>query len=658
MLAALWVCGSIVSCKKFLDQQPVSETPEGALFNNPNNALRAVLGVYAAMTGTNGYGAWFSLVYPFDSDEIIGYQAGAATDDQRRMNSYDIIPTNAYLANGYNRLYAGIERANICIKNIPAMDKYNNGTETEQRDLKRMYGEALALRAFYYGELIKIWGDVPAIYEPSYTYKNFDIPKTDRDLIYDKILDDLAIAANLVPWITQLGSTNDERLSKGAVKAIRARIALFRGGYSLRRDSRQMERRPDYLKYYTIAHDECRDIMLSGYHGLNNSFQGVWKDYVMNGQLVQKEVLFEVAMGGNTANSDSQFGTWNGIRMTLNGTAVGQTRSFVLPTLFYKYSPFDLRRDVSIAPFNVTEGNIVGQTLLTARDGKWRVNWISPLPRLMQYYGINWPIIRYSDVLLMFAEASNELETSGVPSPEAVNAVNQVRRRAFGAGAIKSITVTNGGSGYTNGIITISGGGGSGAVAVATVSGGSITAVDIITPGSGYTSTPTFTFTGGTGATVSVTRTTADEADLAPAQTASKEAFLAAIQDERLFEFVSEGIRKYDLIRWNLLAIKIAETKAELQKMVNREAPYNTYPLTMLYKSNSTELSWGNSFYKTTSPTSLTGYTSVGWLSSLSKTALVDKFAANFTPNKSELYPMATTVIQAAHGALTQDYGY
>ena len=649
----------ITSCKKFLDQQPVSESPEANLFTNPNTALQAVLGAYGAMTGTNGYGARLNLAFPFDTDEMVGNLNGAATEDQRRLGAYDVLPSNTYLAGTFNNLYTGIERANVCIQQIPNMPQYTNGTATEIRDLKRLHGEALTLRAFYYSELIKIWGDVPAIYEPASTYTNFDVPKTDRDLIYDKILDDLAIATELVPWRTRPGSTDDERISRGAVRALRARIALFRGGYSLRRDTRQMERRPDYLKYYIIARDECDSIMTSGLHGLNANFQSIWQDNILDGIIEPREVLFEVAMVGNNSNSDSQLGTWNGIKLGINGTTSGQSRNFAVPTLFYKYSPFDKRRDVSIAPFNVTNGNIVGTTLLASADGKWRTNWVSPtITALRQFYGINWAIVRYSDVLLMYAEAVNEID--GAPSQAAIDAVNLVRRRAWTPGALKAIMVTNGGSGYTSApTVTITGGGGSGATAVAAISNGAVIGVNLVNVGSGYTSNPTISFSGGggTGLTVTSTRTTIEDADLIAAQTASKEAFLTAIQDERLLEFVSEGIRKYDLIRWNLLGTKIAETKAELTKMVNKEAPYNEYPARMFFRPNSPTLIWGNSLYKP-SPASLSGFTAINWLSSLTQANIIDKFAANFTPNKSELYPIATAVLEASHGAITQDYGY
>ena len=651
------------SCKKFLDQQPVAAASEASVFSNPNTVLQALLGVYNRMAGDNAFGTNLSAVYPFDTDEMIGYSAGAVTDAQRAFNAYALDKGNANLAPTFIRLYQGVERANICIYNIPKMPMYTTGTDAQKRDLLRLHGEALALRALFYFELVKLWGDVPATYDPAIQLTNFDIPKTNRDSIYDHIIEDLRVAAEMVPWRGENGAGSDERITKGGVKALRARIALFRGGYSLRRESKLMERTADYQKYYTIAMNECSDIMaMSSIHKLNPSFQAVWQDGLLALGKIEAngEVLFEVAMGGETIDSDSKLGAWSSIRVTSGSTTYGNNRNYILPTMFYAFSPYDKRRDVTAAPFNITNNNYVGASIAGISDGKWRRDWVTPAVAFNTgkgFYGMNWPIIRYSDVLLMYAETVNEL--SG-PTAAAIDAVNTVRRRSWSVNAIKGVTINSGGTGYTTiPTVTISGGGGTGAVARARITSGAVTAIDIVNIGSGYTSTPTIALTGGggTGFSGTVTLTSITDANLTAAQTADKPSFLAAIQNERLLEFGSEGIRKYDLIRWNILGAKLTETKAELAKMLAKTAPYNTLPLSMYYLQNSTGgIVWGNSFYAP-APTAPTGYTAVGWLSSVT-TALTDKFAASFTPNKNELLPIPQTVIEASHGSITQDYGY
>jgi hypothetical protein len=126
------------------------------------------------------------------------------------------------------------------------MKLYTSGSDADQKELHRLYGEVLTLRAQFLFELIRNWGDVPAPLVPSYKQSNLFIPRNDRDSTYDVILNDLATAIDLLPWRTEVA--RNERITKGAAKALRARIALFRGGYALRSDGK-MERRSDYLNY-------------------------------------------------------------------------------------------------------------------------------------------------------------------------------------------------------------------------------------------------------------------------------------------------------------------------------------------------------------------------------------------------------------------------
>jgi hypothetical protein len=224
-----------------------------------------VIGVYDELQGDNGYGIRISMYYPYDSDE--GIVSGNIDNGRRGVGRYQLLLTNTEISNPFRQLYRGLEKANLCIEQIPLMAQYTEGTDAEKKELKRLYGEVLTLRAQYLFQLMLNWGDVPAPLIPSYKQTNLFIPRTDRDSTYDHILADLAVAKDLVPWRTDV--PRNERITKGAVKALRARIALFRGGYSLRSNG-QMERRSDYLNYYTIARDECAELMANRtQHDLN-----------------------------------------------------------------------------------------------------------------------------------------------------------------------------------------------------------------------------------------------------------------------------------------------------------------------------------------------------------------------------------------------------
>ncbi|HSK12260.1 MAG TPA: RagB/SusD family nutrient uptake outer membrane protein, partial [Phnomibacter sp.] len=295
IVAIILFSTTMVSCKKYLDIEPLSSFGTDYVFSNVVNAEKAVLGTYYRLTGDQGYGIRVSMYYPYDDDIMMGQGGTPYPDNERRdIAHFNVNANNTQLAGPFNQYYNGIERANICIYNIPRMEKYNNGTPEEQKALRRLHGEALTLRAVFYQELIRNWGDVPAQFLPSSMEPDLFKPKTDRDSIYEVLLADLEEAAKLVPWRTEV--PRDERITQGTVRAMRARIALFRGGFSLRRTG-GMQRGSDHLKYYQIARDECAAIMARrDQHTLNPSFLSVFKDYICGRRIDPSgEVIFEVA---------------------------------------------------------------------------------------------------------------------------------------------------------------------------------------------------------------------------------------------------------------------------------------------------------------------------------------------------------------------------
>lgn len=613
--AVILTMAAFTSCKKYISPDPVSSFSQDYVFSNVPYAKAAVIGVYNNLSGQNSYGLYFSGYYPYDTDEMMG-ASGTADGERRDLAHYNISSTNGGLASAFANQYSGIERANICIQQLPKMALYNSGTATEQGELRRLYGEALTLRAQFYFDLVKIWGDVPAQWDPSASQSTLFLPKTDRDSIYTRLLSDLKTATDLVPWrteISKIGDAADERITKGAVKALRAKIALFMGGYSLRRGSNQMQRRSDYLKYYQIAHDECADIMARrDQHTLNPSFKALWQTYVCgrNANEPNGEFLFQIAEGGNTGSTDGRIGIYNGTRFA----GVGGGSLSILPTYYYYFDSTDVRRDVTVAPYEIkSDGKSVqAHNINVVYDGKFRRDWWSnPVnPSLATLNsGINWILIRFSDVLLMFAETENELNNG--PTSAAISAITEVSKRGHGGNA-----------------------------------------------------------------------------NLVPAIPSDYNGFFKFLVKERYLEFGNEGIRKYDLIRWNLLTRAITETKTNLANLgAATQSPIvapsymapppsysmtGTLPKSMYYWTtlptpfNGSTLNtyddsrmFANSLYKP-SPTATPANTAlVNWISySGINSTFTTVFASSFKPNQNELYPIYINQINASKGVLTQDYGY
>jgi hypothetical protein len=588
---------AITSCNKFLDQKPITEVSTETVFSDVPSAYKALAGVYSRLVGDAAYGIRVSLYYPLDNDEMQG-PTGAADNDRRDIARYAATPGNAQITNPFNQMFQGIEYANICIANIPKMALYANGTDQEKKQLQRMYGEALTLRAQFYTEAIRNWGDLPAHFEPASVMatKNPFPARTSKDTLYDRLLEDLKLAATLVPWrneLSAIGDGADERITKGTVKGLRARIALYRGGYSLRQDG-TVRRATDYLKYYQIARDEASEVMASNQHSLNPSYKGLWKDQVNARSVADPngELMFQASGIGGVGAGDTKLAYYNG--PSVNG--LGNKSINVLPSYFYAFDSTDLRRDVTCAVYNVAADGVtkVGQTITSICDGKYRRDWISnPIvapTNAIQYFGLKWQILRYADVMLMFAEAENEING---PTTAAYNAVNQVRRRGYG----KPIATAN-------------------------------AAVDL------------------------------------PAGL-NKADFFKALVKERSLELGGEGVRKYDLIRWNLLATTIADTKAALLAMSTLTAPYDKLPIAMYYKTTGTSDDntfgpnslWVNSFYTTAPTATPAGTTKIVWMSAAINTTALSRFATGFVTGKSELMPIPQPA-RDANRNLTQNPGY
>ncbi len=570
-----------LGCKKFLDQQPITELGTDMVFSDVENAKKAVATVYSRLVGDAGYGIRLSLYYPVDNDEMQG-PTGASDNDRRDIARYNAVSTNAQITNPFNQLFTGIEFANNCIDNIPKMKMYTAGSETEKKQLQRLYGEALTLRAQFYLEAIRNWGDLPAHFTSAANLAVADPFPTasNRDSIYDVLLADLKQASTLVPWrndLSAIGDANDERITKGTVKALRARIALFRGGYSLRNASKTMEQGSNASVYYKIALDECTEIIASGQHSLNPSFRALWKDQV--GAHVSAdpngELMFQASGIGRNGVADTKLGYYNGPSVN----KFGNVSINVLPSYFYAFDSTDLRRDVTCAIYNVGADGATktGLAITAINDGKYRRDWVSnPViapTDAVQYMSLKWQIIRYSDVLLMFAEAENEING---PTADAYKAVNQVRRRGYGK---------------------------------------PIDAVDA-------------------------------KVDLKAGL--SKADFFAAVVKERSLELGGEGVRKYDLIRWNKLASTIAATKLTLDSMSNRLGSYANLPQSMYYKNNSVaddKALWSNSFYKAAPSSTPTGTTKVTWMGTTIGTTSLSRYATGFTTGKSELLPIPQPIL-------------
>ncbi len=566
------------SCEKFLDTKPQDFLSNSNYFKTEEHLSSYLNGVYDVLGSTRMYGSQLLIQQNTQADE--GFYFGALPVS---LETYAFTEGYLVLENFWGTLYNGILRANILLANV------NNNLELDEEFRNRIRGEALFLRAYYYFILVQNFENVPLILDPTKDAETNEIPASTAKEIYERILADMKEAEALVDPIQKIG--HGGRVSKSAVRGILARVCLHMSG------------KPVEENKYEEARFWAKQVIddVSAQHELNDDYRDIFIKYARDEYDI-KESIWEVEFWGN--NSDGHLesgyvGSFLGIRnqSSTNGIGYSFGRISATANLYRSYSSYDLRRDWNIAPFtyNTTTGAKVlapifptpAQQYLRS-SAKFRREYEVVRPQTTQLTPINFPLLRFSDVLLMYAEADAHLSGDN-PTALSIGYVNQVRRRGYGkflngkgnvSESIKEIKVVNGGSGYNLGSkISIVNGGGESATATLSVSNGAITAVTITNSGEKFTSLPTITFSGsGSGAVLVPVLTEIEDADLTTTQTSGKLAFLKAIQEERSRELCFEALRRHDLIRWGILVKNMKEIlgqmNAELSNITYQNASF------------------------------------------------------------------------------------
>ncbi|MDR6969403.1 hypothetical protein J2X31_003434 [Flavobacterium arsenatis] len=428
---------SLFSCDDFaedyLDVKSESTLDESVIFSTPDLAESAVNGIKIPFGETNSYRGRFLPWYGFNTDTEWYNASESTSSDKPDLAVYDAKPTNSEMNstnNAWAMMFSGIERANLCIRGLRT---YGNPVPDSQ--LGYLLGEALTLRAIYYADLVKAWGDVPARFEPI-TSETIYIPKSSRDTIYKRLIKDLEEAATLVPWPNETPATSSvERINKAFVKGFRARLALVASGYQQYPDGVRRSNDPELSvnAMYTIALNECKDVIESGKAHLEPSFETFWKKYNQEVINAGGESLWEIPFAAGRGRMLFTFAVNHASNDQYHNN--GSNRGGVagpLPTVFYDYDKSDTRRDVTCVPYRY--GNPVNgfaKQQLGALNrwyfGKYRYEWMTRFVTSTNDDGINKIYMRYAEVLLMAAEAANELEG---PAAAAVY-LKELRMRAF-----------------------------------------------------------------------------------------------------------------------------------------------------------------------------------------------------------------------------------
>lgn len=478
---------SVSACD--LDENPVGQYTTDKYYTSVSKLEVAVLNVYTVLQRTETYGAVYFCA--FDNDTDLSHVTGTeSVSGYRAIGHYFLENNFPEIENYWKYMYEGINYTNEILHyagNVPASN------EVDIKKKAKLIAETKFLRAFLYFELVRLFGDVPLKLDISIYGDNFKIARTSKDEVYDRIVKDMEEAIPDMPWYYE-NSSNDGRPTKNSAIGLLSRIQLFRGGYSLFQDG-QIHRSENYMEFYHQVDSLTKKLITDGKNELNPNYEQVFKNqcqYVID----PKEDIFELDFTYKLGVlQSSRFGTTNGTTVKKAGIYnTNYTKWVVTQGFAYNYfESSDLRKDVSISTFqydeNGTRVNIAGTGSYNWTPGKWKREYQTDADKSSNNFtSINIVLMRYSDVLLMRAEALNEI--NGAPTAEAYELVNMVRRRGFGQ--------------------------------------------PISTPNS--------------------------TVDMPSGM--DKDQFLKYIQDERARELAFEpGIRRQDLLRWNILGQKLKELR-------------------------------------------------------------------------------------------------
>lgn len=481
----------------FITIDPKSEWKLDNYFENSSQVDIAFGGIYGNLRGMSLYGEALSISMAYGTDE--GYY-NRGYDERWTVSLNAHTTLDPFVADTWRNLYTVINNANNMIT-------YMDSTNFESDEYKRNLAEAKFLRAFAYMNLTMWWNEIPLRDKPTIDQSSNHVGLSSLEDVYNFIIEDFTYATQNLPHVTDPEFIHG-RAHKMSAHGLLARLYLKMGGYPYNNS-----------EAYTKALAHCDTIIYQdAYHELldidadSTGYKTLFTQMISGEQYNLKENLFEITYTNNLdigMPTMGSIGVGNGLLFTLqDGNNHPTTKKNFInasPAFNIIYDATDMRKEWNVPAMTMGNSGKIndisggGALAWGYCPGKFR-RWDAPDPDWREadekpdsydlltgeslisinQSPINFPILRYSDILLMYAEAANEV--NGGPTTEAIANINLVKDRAGAA----QIEVSN------------------------------------------------------------------------PAAIADKDAFFTEIVDERLRELAFEGLRKHDLVRWELLEDKLA----------------------------------------------------------------------------------------------------
>lgn len=454
----MWIMLSALSCS--LKENVYTQTDESYI-KDAKMAEALLLGIYRDM-GTDGiYRQNLPFIFNMPTDEA--KTEGSSITAQRAESSNAFGTTSSYVQATWQELYAAIYDANYFLE---LMEKKMPEFTESDRELCELYvAEARALRALMYFELVRWFGNVPLVQSTSESYRPaVEFRQELPEKVYEFIEADLLYAAGKLPYAAEDSKREDTsfRISKGGALGLLVKVYATWAGYPLKDDSK-----------WELAVETAETLIASGHHYLLPDFEQLWKNSG-NNTWDPAESLLEISYWSplSTSESSGRVGNINGVRCVAGGLRNGNHGHNVFyylnPTFLTGWKDYrnDKRFSLTYADYQYTKNgreNFVKKTVdgvpntdvtfIMAWEGThkdWNESWRTMYSYRLtnrkwdteiyvpdenyqvdnNYTNMNWYLLRYADVLLLYAEALNEMNHG--PNEAAYNAVNMVRRRGYG----------------------------------------------------------------------------------------------------------------------------------------------------------------------------------------------------------------------------------
>jgi len=408
------------ACSNFLEEEDPSNISPDNFFTVPEHAQAAVDGIYENLRFHSEDAGIFSANF-----QLLDALSGTAetetgqNSDLNNLYAFQYTGDNLHLQQWWRQLYEGISTANLAIERIPQIP---NITEA---DAKRWVGHARFLRAFQYFWLVRLWGDVPLLTEPIVTINDplISPSRAPQAEVYALIEEDLLYAEAAGFPMTDVSG----RASQTAVKSLLSKLYLTMAGFPLERGD----------EYYAKSAAKAWEVI--SYAQANPKQIRLFKTYDSLHNLDAEnrgEQIFQIQYAAGIANANYQaFFLPNNTNITASGE-VGTTvpterflKSFENGDLRVQEKQFFFQsyyEGGSGAPYTMNKPYVYKHFDVKA-NGIGKVSEEEPAVNGTGQSGLNYPLIRFAEVLLIYAEAQNEVTG---PTPEVEAALNQVRERA------------------------------------------------------------------------------------------------------------------------------------------------------------------------------------------------------------------------------------